>query len=460
MRSIQRNLLLWLAVALTAGMAVVMVATYSFAYANITQIFDDELVQIAEAVHLGEDWLGPQRVRIPRPGFNLSVRAYDQRGETYFETVEPSMPPDVQRLFDGGFTLVPTPEGQWRVYTHITSEGVVQVGQPDATRKMLARQLSFRMALPELVLIPLLVLFMAWVLRRGLRPLRHISRRVQERDARRLDPLPTANVPAELLPLIGQINGLLTRLDASMSAHRRFVADAAHELRTPVGAIALQAQVAERTVEPAARAAAFAELGRGVARASRLVEQLLKLAQVAPNVPAPQLRTLDLARLVRDTVGSMALYARRLGVDLGADAAAPAWVEGDESELRSLITNLLDNAVRYAPQHSEVTVAVAVDATGVRMAVTDEGPGIPAAERAAVFERFRRGPGDDTPGVGLGLAIVRAVLERHGGTIALEDCRQGDAMPGLAVVVVLPRSCVPPVTATASNAGAIGLTLP
>ncbi|OGA57138.1 MAG: hypothetical protein A3G81_17525 [Betaproteobacteria bacterium RIFCSPLOWO2_12_FULL_65_14] len=438
MRSIQRDLVLWAALALAAGMAVVVAATYAFAYSQITSVFDDELVKIAEAVHLGEDWRGPGRVRIPRQGFNLSVRAYNQRGASYFETAEPSMPEDLPKLFEPGYTVMQTQGGRWRLYTHVAGEGIVQVGQPEATRTSLARTLSLRMALPELVLIPLFVLFMAWVLRRGLAPLRQISRRVEERDASRLDELPTEDVPAELRPLIGEINALLVRLDASMAAQRRFVADAAHELRTPVAALALQVQVAERAAQPATRAAAFGELNKGIARATRVVEQLLKLAQLGPDVAPERFQPVDLAEIVREVVGNMAYRARTLGIDLGAEASAPAPMAGAKAELRSLITNLVDNALRYAPRDSEVTVKVIRDAAGIRMTVLDAGPGIPAAERESVFERFQRASGDDTPGIGLGLAIAKAIVERHGGRISLEEAQPGRSPPGLAASAVFP----------------------
>ena len=424
--------------ALALGMVVVMLTTYGVAYAQINQVFDGELIKIAEAVNLGEDWRGPMRVRIPRPGFNLSLRAYSAQDVMLFETAEPSMPEDLPKTHEPGFALMPSAAGPWRVYTHVAPEGVVQVAQPEATRASLARTLSLRMALPELVLIPLFVLFMAWALRRGLAPLHVVGRRVEERHAKRLDPLPVTDVPAELRPLIEQINALLARVAKSMEAQRRFVADAAHELRTPVAALALQAQVAERAAQPATRAAAFAELGLGIARATRVVEQLLKLAQLGPDVSGEPLRALDLAHIAREVVGSMAYRARMLGIDLGAEAPAPAYVLGARSELRSLISNLVDNALRYAPSGTEVTVKVTAQPDGILLCVVDAGPGIPRPEREAVFERFRRASGDDTPGSGLGLAIAKAVVERHGGHIWLEDARPGAASPGVAACIVLP----------------------
>ena len=188
MKSIRRKLVLLLVAALAGGMTVVVAATYFFAYSQITRVFDEELVRVAEAVHLGEDWQGPERVRIPHQGFNLSVRAYDRSGALLFATAEPSMPADLPLLFDTGHRLFDTLAGKWRVYSHESPEGIVQVGQPEATRTSLARSLSMRMALPELALIPFFAAFMAWMLGRGLTPLSRISRRVEERDVARLEP--------------------------------------------------------------------------------------------------------------------------------------------------------------------------------------------------------------------------------------------------------------------------------
>ncbi|HEX6155982.1 MAG TPA: ATP-binding protein, partial [Burkholderiales bacterium] len=248
------------------------------------------------------------------------------------------------------------------------------------------------------------------------------------------------DVPAELRPLVAEINALIARLERSMAAQRRLVADAAHELRTPVAALALQVKVAQRAAQPAARAAAFAELDKGVSRAIRVVEQLLRLAQLAPEAPRGEIERVDLSEVAREVVGSMALRARNEGIDLGADAPAAAPIVGTRAELRSLITNLVDNALRYAPRESEVTVKVARDGDAVGVSVLDAGPGIAAQDRERVLERFQRAAGDDTPGIGLGLAIVRAIVERHGGRILLEDARPGRDPPGLAARVVFPKA--------------------
>ena len=438
MKSLRTNLVLWLTGALGLGILVVLSVTYSFALHQFGAILDQELIQIAQAVHLREDWRNAGAVRIAREDVAFAVRAYDDGGKLYFESGLPALPLEAPQTLDPGFSSVESDDGPWRVYTHVLPEGVVQVGQPEAVREALARELALDIVLPLLLLVPVFALLVAWVLRRGLAPLEHTSQSVSDRDASRLDPLPTAAVPHELLPLIEQINALLARLAVTLEAQRRFIADAAHELRSPVGALALQAQLAERTQNAATREAAFAELGRGIERTERLVQQLLDLARLEPGVPAAGHAPLDLARLAREVVGESAAQADARGVDLGAEAAEPARLAGNEAELRSLLANLVDNALRYAPRDSQVTVRVRNAGAAVEIEVVDAGPGIPAAERSRVLQRFQRLEGDATSGSGLGLAIVRAIVERHRGEIALDDAQPGRVPPGLCVRVRIP----------------------
>ena len=437
MISIRTSLVLWLIGALAIGTVALLLAIYVFAREGVGQVFDEELRQIARAVHLREDWTEIGTLRIASDDFVFAVRAYDEAGRVFFETILPSRRFDVPQTFDPGFSDIETLGELWRVYTLVTPEGIVQVAQPEAWRATLARDLAERMLLPVLALVPFVVLLGAWVLKRGLAPLDATSRRVRARDARRLDPLPVEGVPGELLPLIEQINALLKRLESSLETQRRFVADAAHELRSPVTALSLQAQLAERAQTPQARAVAFEELKRGTERASRLVQQLLDLARLEPGARAEAQRPVDVAQLARDVVGSYAAQADARGVDLGADAPGAAIMTGAEAELRSLISNLVDNALRYAPRDSEVTVSARREREAIEIVVVDAGAGIAPEERERVFQRFYRVAGDPTRGSGLGLPIAKRIAERHGGSVTLGDAHAERDPPGLAVRVRL-----------------------
>lgn len=235
-----------------------------------------------------------------------------------------------------------------------------------------------------------------------------------------------------------QINALLGRLEDAFGAQRRFLADAAHELRSPVAALALQVQLAERAQSPAARSAALHELARGVERARRLVQQLMDFARLDAGVPLQAFAAVNLAALSREVVSGYAPRAESQDVDLGVDAPAVVQAFGAEPELRSLLENLVDNALRYAPPGSLVTVAVRGVEEMIELRVVDAGRGVPATERNRVFERFHRVAGDSTRGTGLGLAIVKAIVERHHGSIALADADAQAQLPGLAVCIRLP----------------------
>lgn len=443
MRSIRAHLVLWLVAALAAGSALVVLLTYDYAHEELDRVFDDELRQIAEAVHLREDWKDTGTVRVARPDFLYVVRAYDETGRLFFETMVTARPFDAPRTLDPGYSEVESLGELWRVYTHVAPEGIVQVAQPMAMREALARELSLRMLVPVVLLIPVLGAVLAWVSRRGLAPLEHTSRRVQERDAGRLDPLPTGDVPVELRPLVDALNALLARLAASMDAQQAFLADAAHELRSPLAALALQAQLAERAQDPERRAAAFADLKQGIARAGRMVEQLLNLERLERGGRVEPPGPVDLARLAREVVAAFAARADTLGLDLGVEAPPSVVVSGAEAELRSLIANLVDNALRYAPRGTEVTVSVRSRGDAVELEVLDSGPGIPADHRARVFERFQRIPGDATHGSGVGLHIVSKIVQRHSGHIELEDAHPEAPLPGLLVRVSLPVGAMP-----------------
>lgn len=203
-----------------------------------------------------------------------------------------------------------------------------------------------------------------------------------------------------------------------------------------MAALALQVQLARTANSEEARDAALQELESGINRARRLVQQLLAFARLEPGVRAEPFARIDLARLARDIVGEASARAEELGVDLGAEAQEVANVTGSEADLRSLIENLVDNALRYSPRDSRVTVCVQRQGPTVALSVVDAGPGIPPAERERVFERFHRIAGDTTPGSGLGLAIVRAIVERHHASIELAEAKPGAKPPGLAARIL------------------------
>jgi len=256
-------------------------------------------------------------------------------------------------------------------------------------------------------------------------------------EATALEPLSEAALPSEVRPLVHALNGLLERLDHALVAQRSFIADAAHELRTPLTAVHLQAQLAERATSDAERAAALSELKGGLERATRLSEQLLALAREEPGVSERAPVSVDLGASARGIVADLAPLAAAKNIDLGLSEHPGVQVRGDADAIATLISNLLDNAIRYTPLSGRVDVAVSSKDDAAALAVCDNGPGIAPEERERVFDRFYRGAAAHAArGSGLGLAIVRRIGERHGATVELGPGIDGK---GLGVTVRFPR---------------------
>jgi len=266
------------------------------------------------------------------------------------------------------------------------------VGHPEAVGKIL---------LPIIAMSALVGAMMVFALRRGLRPLDQAARDVAARSAVSLEPMPTEAVPAEVSPLVRAINSLMGKLAESMSVQRRFLADAAHELRTPMTALRLQVQLLERAQDEASRREAAAELEYGVARSAHLIEQLLQVARSGPDGQPVRIEPVDLGELVRSVVGRMSAKAEAKHIDLGAQTGKALRVDGDPQALLVLLNNLVENALRYTPAGGTVDVGAALREGHAVLYVVDDGPGIPEAERPRVFDRFYRGA-DRAAGAGDG----------------------------------------------------------
>ncbi len=441
MTSIRRTLLAWLLAGLAVVTLLATVATYVGTKREVGELFDLQLKQLAYSTRI-DDLL---RGRAPSPGPRERTRAagvaqivtqiWDRKGVLLYW----SQPGEGLRVpVTEGYMNVMHDGREWRVYTHVAGDHALQVAHALDDRREIATQTALRTLLPLAALIPFLGVLIWYAVGAGLRPLDAMSRAVARRRPDALTPLPATGLPQELLPLAGSLNDLLARLDDALSAQRRFTADAAHELRTPLAALRLQVDLAERTTD-AARGPAFTELKAGVDRAARLVEQLLTLARLEPEAPTREFGPVDLASVAREAIVARAALAADRNIDLGLVRGASVALRGDPANIATLVANLLDNALRYTPAGGRIDVGVDDDGGQALLTVGDNGPGIPVAERVAVFERFHRGVhADATGGIdgsGLGLSIVRRIADAHGATISLDDGLDGR---GLAVGVRFP----------------------
>jgi two-component system sensor histidine kinase QseC len=296
----------------------------------------------------------------------------------------------------------------------------VQVAEPVANREQVALEVASQVGLPIILVLPLLALVIVGTVRHALRPMDELAGTLATRTVANLTPLQKADLPLEVMPLVTNLNNLLQRLDHALDSERRFTADAAHELRTPLAAIQIQAQVALASHNPDGRAHALEQVLAGTRRAARLVDQLLRLARLDPLAGLPATQPVDLAALARQVVEDMHLDAARVGVE----AAGNITVAGDSDLLRVALRNLLDNAVRYSPPESRIQVGISGEG-GARIWVVDCGPGVPEEDLPRLTERFYRGSEVTREGSGLGLAIVARIAQLHGARLGLENLAEG-----------------------------------
>jgi two-component system OmpR family sensor kinase len=309
----------------------------------------------------------------------------------------------------------------------------VQVAQDLAVRRSMASNLALRTLGPIAVMVPILMLVVWWVVSGSLEPVARVRKQVASRQADDLSPVSEAGLPDEVRPLVHELNLLFGRVRTAFDAQQNFVADAAHELRTPLAALKLQVQSLERADSPDARGVAVGRLTAGIERATRLVEQLLVLARQESN--AAPLQPVDMAGMAKRAVADLIGVAQAKSIDLGLQRADAGVVEGQPDSLMILMRNLVDNAIKYTPAGGTVDVSVQAQQGEVVVVVEDSGPGIPPAERERVFDRFYRVAGSEAAGSGLGLAIIKSIAERHGATLALGESVR---LKGLEVTVRFP----------------------
>ena len=431
MTSIRKRLLWWLLVTFGAGLCAGGGAVYLTARHTADEMADLHMRQIAGAL--------PSRAFSPIDGLSredaqeehIVVQIWDRAGNIlYLSDRASNMPP----RSGSGFATVQFGGSEWRVYNETVGDNAVQVAQPVSARTQVAARVALRSVWPLLALTPLFGLAIWFTVRRGLEPLERIAHQVEQRSAESLDPIADDDTPGEVKSLVAALNRLLKRLGQTFDTQRAFVADAAHELRTPLAALKLQTQLAERAADDAERRAALHTLHGGIDRASHLIAQLLDLARQEEAARSRERMPLRLDALAREAVGERAARAFALGVDAGVLHADEIVMTGDLAGLRALTGNLIDNALQYTPRGGRVDVEVRQEPGAALLIVADTGPGIPAEHRERVFDRFYRVPGMRAPGSGLGLAIAQRAAQAHGAVIELD----GNPGGGLRVTVRFP----------------------
>jgi two-component system, OmpR family, sensor histidine kinase TctE len=323
---------------------------------------------------------------------------------------------------------------------------LVQVAETREKRSVLATEIIKGVMLPQLAILPVAVLLVWLALVRGIKPLSELEERIRQRKPDDLSPLDEKVVPLEVAPLVSSVNDLLTRLKNSIATQKRFLADAAHQLKTPLAGLRMQADLAQREqMNTEQLKQSLKQIGRSSMRATHTVNQLLSLARAETSGKSLVRQPCDLAALAIDAVQDTVPRAMDKHIDLGYDGAQPGsagvTLQGNPTLLTEMVRNLLDNAVNYTPssvqQPGVVTARVLADPfSGVQvLQVEDTGPGIPESERELVFQPFYRALGTNVDGSGLGLPIVLEIARQHGASVEIEDARPGQSPPGTRVTV-------------------------
>jgi two-component system sensor histidine kinase QseC len=432
--SLQRRLLLYLLLCAPLVWTLALLISLDRARGEVNELFDVELVRLARQVqatlaplHPGGDAGAPA---VP-PGSSgeadlrdLAVAIWDANGKlmvTDREGAQLRFRPDTL-----GFIEERVGGEPWRVYYLRTADGsqTVAAGQREFERDELVFSLAASQIVPWLVVLPLLLAAMAWAVRRALAPVRLLTSELGERAADNLMPVAENHAPAELKPLVGAINGLFARIATLLARERRFTADAAHELRTPLAALRAQWDVVRRAAEPAERARSEAQFEASLERMDRLVTQMLALSRADAADGALLTTDIRWTPIVEQAMSDCLALAERRGIELACEwppGGAPAFpLRGDPQLLTVLLRNLLDNGVRYAPRGSTVWLRLAGDV----LRVENEGALAPE-QLESIGERFHRPPGQQEPGSGLGLSIVQRIAALHGLDLSLQAGAEG-----------------------------------
>ena len=433
--SLRARLLWFLLAAIVLAAGAQALVAYRTVLKEADDIFDYHMQQMALSLRAG---LPPSAavggIGSGEQNFDFVVQVWTADGVRIFESAEQAALPQLAVL---GFADVRARGTTYRVFSMQTSGLVIQVAQDMAARRNMAGALALRTIAPVALMAPLLMLVVWWVVSRSLAPVARVRKQVASRQADDLSAVSEEDLPDEVRPLVQELNLLFDRVRHAFDAQKHFVADAAHELRSPLAALKLQVQGLQRAPDAVARDLAVSRLVAGIDRATRLVEQMLALARHEASMAAgakPQ--PVDLAEVARLAISDAVAAAQARGIDVGVSHAdAGAVVNGQPEALRMLLRNLIDNAVKYTPEQGRVDVGIAMNGSAAELSVDDSGPGLPEEERARVLDRFYRSGEPQAPGSGLGLAIVKSIADLHGATVVLAA---SPSLGGLRVLVRFP----------------------
>lgn len=432
-------LLLFSAVVITA--CIQSFIAYRTSLDETNEIFDYQMQQMALSL---------------RPGLNFDgygSNGFHPEEDESFEFIVQVATADRKILFQSsssttlphrdstGFSLFDARSTTYKLYTLIHGNQLIQVAQDRSTRRSLARNLAFRTTVPIMVMVALLLFLVWWVVTSSLAPVYRVQRQISTREADSLNEVETTGLPNEVRPLVEELNLLLRRMRQAFDAQKNFVADAAHELRTPLSALKLQVEQLRRSSTEKDREVAVHRLGTGIDRATRLVEQLLVLArQQAHSDSAKSVKPAEFNKLCMAAFNDVYPLAQQKHIDMGLNQAEECFVMCQEEAIKIMLRNILDNSIKYSPDNSKIDLTVSVNGSSAILLVEDSGPGIPDESFERIMDRFYRIPGNPVSGSGLGLSIVKTIADIHSAQIKISKSLR---LGGLSVSVTFQAYRVP-----------------
>lgn len=414
--SLQKQLFVWLSIAILAISLLASGVSFWLAFSEAQEFQDDALHQAALLVDTYQTPLVEDHIL-------ESVDSDPKRIVVQPVTASPSALPPLLNLPDNlstGYHTLEIDGLQWRVYIFATLIGQhVAVAQEAKVRKVMARDSALLTLLPLLILIPILIFVARQIIKMEMSSLHSLAEFIDTQNEERISALPATQVPTEVAPFIHAINRLLERINQINASQRRFIADAAHELRSPLTALSLQAQNIERTGSHNISKERFMPLKEGLDRSRHLLNQLLDMVRQQASIT--HLQPVDLGAVALTVIEEIMPIADAKKIDLGLSKEVDVQIDADAAAMQLLLRNAVDNALRYTPEGGEVTVQIRSENGDAILEVIDNGPGIPEAELERVFDAFYRLPNNTQVGSGLGLAIARSIAEQFKGKVTLRN---------------------------------------
>ncbi|WP_371229546.1 ATP-binding protein [Pseudomonas sp. QE6] len=439
--SVQFRLSLALSVTILVVASLASVFAFVSAYREALEMQDSTLKQVAALVERQQMTLHYPDHAPAVAGDNEETRVvvqYLADSAIAPEANDNSLPLPIPSSLPDGFSTVRVADEEFRVLVRTTAAGQrIAIAQETESRERDARESAWRGLVPFVILIPVLLLVVADLIRKLFRPIALLSSEIDRRDEQDMAPIDTRRVPTEIRSFVLAINRLLGRVGKSMESQRRFVADAAHELRSPLTALSLQAERLAATPMSEQARERLGKLKQGIERGRNLIDQLLALASAQSTTPAAQ-SPISVHKVYGRVLEDLLPVAEKKQIDLGVDGDDCVIVV-NEFELQTMVKNLVDNAVRYTPAGGRIDLQVVRQEDTVVLLIRDTGPGIPESERERVFDAFYRVPGNDEIGSGLGLSIVKSLANRIGADVQL-DYSDPHAKTGLLIAIRIPAT--------------------